>query len=148
VWQFAGMDNAGHALAPQQVPGATGAVALAGQGDGTAYALMPDGTVLAWGAGSYGQLGNGGDCSTGNCPSSATPVQVSGLTGVTALADNHDTGYALKSDGTVWAWGDASRGALGDGAWIGHNSSVPVQIAGLSGVTAIGNGGVAVTNVP
>jgi alpha-tubulin suppressor-like RCC1 family protein len=47
---------------------------------------------------------------------------------------------ALKSDGTVWTWGDNSFGELGNGS--SGNSNVPVQVAGLNQVTAIaaGNG--------
>jgi hypothetical protein len=72
---------------------------------GAAYALMPDGTVRAWGD-QWGQLGSGGDCHDGGCPSSADPVQVSGLSGITALAADLTgtayAAYALRADGTVW----------------------------------------------
>jgi hypothetical protein len=43
-----------------------------------------------------GQLGNGSTFG------SATPVHVSGLNGVTAIAGRYHTGYALRGDGTVW----------------------------------------------
>ena len=42
---------------------------------------------------------------------------------------------ALKGDGTVCAWGDNAFGQLGDGATA--NSSTPVQVSGVIGVTAI-----------
>ena len=58
---------------------------------------------------------------------------------VTAVAAGFDTGYALKADGTVWAWGYGNNGQLG------NNSSakrlVPVQVSGLSNVTAVAGGG-------
>src|SRR5262245_58039235 len=66
-------------------------------------------SVRAWGRNEDGELGNG----TGL--NSHTPVQVSGLTGVTALATTHTHNLALKSDRTVWAWGSNSNGQLGDG---------------------------------
>ncbi|MEV6604227.1 hypothetical protein [Kutzneria sp. NPDC051319] len=150
VWQFGGVNADFTPEAPHQMTTVTGAVAVAGQayeaGYETAYALMPDGTVRAWGAGGPGQLGNGGDCQFGDCPSSAEPVTVSGLTGVTAIAAGIQAGYALRADGTVWVWGSGFNGALGDGVQLGRNVSVPVQVPGLSGVTGLGDGGVALAN--
>jgi len=46
---------------------------------------------------------------------------------------------ALKSDGTVWAWGWNNRGQLGDGTAIDH--WIPVQVSGISNVAAIAAGG-------
>jgi predicted signal transduction protein with EAL and GGDEF domain len=42
-------------------------------------------------------------------------VQVSGLTGITAIAAGSYTGYALREDGTVRAWGGGGNGELGNG---------------------------------
>ncbi len=42
---------------------------------------------------------------------------------------------ALRSDGTVWTWGDNEYGELGDGTNV--NSDVPVQVTGLSGIAHI-----------
>ncbi|MEK7309400.1 MAG: RCC1 repeat-containing protein, partial [Planctomycetota bacterium] len=74
----------------------------------------------------YGQLGNN---STTNSP---TPVQVSGLTGVTKIASGYSHSLALKSDGTVWTWGYNLYGQLGDGSNI--DKYTPVQVAGLTSV--------------
>ena len=68
----------------------------------------------------------------------SSPVQVSGLTGVTAVSCGKSHAMALKSDGTVWCWGHNGYGQLGDGTTIERR--VPVQVAGLSGVTAIASG--------
>ena len=46
---------------------------------------------------------------------------------------------ALKSDGTVWAWGGNSDGQLGNGT--NTLSSVPVQVTSLSNVISIATGG-------
>ncbi len=137
---------------PVQITALNNVIAVAA-GSSHSVALKADGTVWAWGANNSGQLGN--STTTG----SATPVQVcaSGatapctafLTGVSAIAASSTRGgnnsLALKSDGTVWAWGENSFGQLGNGTTTG--STTPVQVLGpacecfLSGVTAISAGG-------
>lgn len=67
------------------------------------------------------------------------PTQVPGLTGVTALAGSPESepiAYALKNDGTVWAWGNGSHGGLGNGSTA--TTLTPVQVSGLTGIVAIG----------
>jgi len=94
-------------------------------------ALKSDGTVWAWGSNSNGQLGDG------TTTDSATPVQVSGLPAMKAIAIAAGSVHtvALMEDGTVRAWGSNSNGQLGDGTTI--DSPTPVQVSGLSDVTAI-----------
>jgi len=104
-------------------------VVSGGQG-ATGYALLNDGTVWAWGKGSSGQLGNGTTTAT-----QATPVQVSTITGVTDIATGPTAAYAVKSDGTVWAWGSGGAGQLGNGAKL--NETAPVQVTGLTGMTEV-----------
>lgn len=132
-----GDGNTINSSVPVQVSGLTGVTAIA-TGVYSAYALKSDGTVWAWGYNQDGELGNGG--SGGK---STTPVQVSGLTGVTAVTavatgSNNEHGMALKSDGTVWAWGNGLSGQLGNGTTT--SSTIPVEVSGLSGVTAIAAG--------
>ncbi|MDR1767552.1 MAG: fibronectin type III domain-containing protein [Propionibacteriaceae bacterium] len=117
---------------PVRVPGVGGVVAVAA-GNGTVYALKGDGTVWAWGSNDDGALGNG---TTGG--SSARPAAIPGLTGVTAVAAANGSQYAVKDDGSVWAWGDNDYGQLGDGTTT--RRLAPVKVAGLSGVVAIAAG--------
>ena len=49
-----------------------------------------------------------------------------------------DHSMALKSDGTVWTWGQNNDGQLGDGTKT--NRSTPVKVTGLADVVDIGNG--------
>lgn len=135
-----------YSTVPVQVSGLTGVVAIA-----PSMALKSDGTVWTWGLNNAAQLGDG-DITDNQ---SDTPVKVSGLTNVTAIASDGQTMFALRSDGTVWAWGSNMVGALGIGS-IGENnpncdndngtinlhvagctSAVPVEVSGLTGVTAI-----------
>jgi Regulator of chromosome condensation (RCC1) repeat len=73
---------------------------------------------VAWGSNGSGQLGDG------TTTDRTTPVQVSGFTGVTAIAAGTEHSLALKSDGTVWAWGGNLYGRLGDGT--AANRTTPV----------------------
>jgi alpha-tubulin suppressor-like RCC1 family protein len=98
-------------------------------------ALKNNGEVLAWGDNTYGQLGNG------TTTNSTVPIQVSGgLTDVIAISGGYYHSLALKSDGTVWAWGYNALGQLGNGTT--DNSSMPIQVGGgLTNVIAIAAGG-------
>jgi alpha-tubulin suppressor-like RCC1 family protein len=129
---------------PRRVQRLIGIVAIAaGAGDG--YALARDGTVWAWGDGSLGQLGTAActasqaASSRSRCPRPGVPLRVRGLAAVTAIAAGANTVYALRQDGTVWAWGDGTFGALGPGTTRAAASS-PVRVVGLSRVQTIGAG--------
>ncbi|GAB1514233.1 RCC1-like domain-containing protein [Actinophytocola sp. KF-1] len=115
---------------PLGVTGVTDAVAIAG-GEGAAYALRGNGTVLAWGWNDEGQLGT--DRTEVETP---TPRPVAGLTGVTAIAAGGKNAYALTADGSVWAWGSNTGGKLGDGTTAAF-SRVPVRVSGLTDVVSI-----------
>jgi len=123
---------------PAQVPGLANVIAIAG-GANHSLALKGDGTVWTWGNDTYGQLGDG---TVGSPDFRATPAQVSGLTGITAIAASGTHSLALKNDETVWAWGSDEHGQLGDGT-VGSPDlrATPAQVANLSGVTAIAAGG-------
>lgn len=71
-----------------------------------------DGTVWAWGQ--FVDPVTGGF--KASAPFATTPVQVQGLSGVTAVAMTSElpSFYALHNDGTVSAWGNNSSGQLGD----------------------------------
>jgi alpha-tubulin suppressor-like RCC1 family protein len=96
-------------------------------------ALLKNGMVMAWGANSVGQLGNG------TTTESDVPVAVSGLSEVRAVAAGNDFSLALRKNGTVMAWGYGGEGQLGNGTET--QSDVPVEVSKLSGVTAVSAGG-------
>jgi hypothetical protein len=66
------------------------------------------------------------------------------LTSVTAIAAGMSHSLALKSDGTVWAWGLGASGQLGDGnfysSFPNYGVATPVQVTGLSSVISIAGG--------
>lgn len=118
---------------PVPVHGLTHVISIAG-GYGGGYALRSDGSVYAWGFDVHGELGDGVYASR-----SLDPVRVVGLTKVVAIASGFETGYALRADGTVDAWGLGTKGELGDGS--ATNSDIPRYVSGLSRVTAVSSDG-------
>jgi alpha-tubulin suppressor-like RCC1 family protein len=90
-------------------------------------ALKSDGTVWCWGWNGIGQLGDG----TTN--DAWTPIQT-GLTaspplkGVTKLGGRPYFTLAVKSDGTIWAWGMNKLGQMGNGS-VSPFVNVPVLVS-------------------
>src|SRR5262249_29289796 len=122
-------------LSPAIVNGVQNGRAVAA-GDGWSMALEADGTVLAWGNNESGGLGDG------NAPTDpATPAPIYGLTsgsGVVQIAAGYSFGLVLKSDQSVWAWGNGTSGELGDGSL--DKRSAPTLVSGLgpgSGVVQV-----------
>ncbi len=70
---------------------------------------------------------------------SDVPVQVAGLTGVTAISAGSLHSLALDSDQTARAWGRNNNGQLGDNTF--SNRYTPVTVDNLTGVTKISAGG-------
>jgi uncharacterized repeat protein (TIGR02543 family) len=116
-------------LTANATSGGGGSVMATEAGAGHSLFLKNDGTVWATGNNQYGQLGDGTNVDKN------TPVQLSGLNGITAMAGGALHSLFLQNDGTVWATGNNNYGQLGDGTYVSKNT--PVQVSGLSGITAI-----------
>ncbi|REG34621.1 alpha-tubulin suppressor-like RCC1 family protein [Archangium gephyra] len=118
---------------PRQVPELTGVVALSA-GNAHVLALREDGTVWTWGANLSGQLGV-----ELSVRSRHTPAPVPGLTDVVAISSGREFSLALRSDGTVWAWGYNKTGELGDGTLTSRYTPAPVpgltDVVGLMGTS-------------
>ena len=112
---------------------AGGAHSLALKGNGLVSCFtLPSCTVWAWGENSSGQLGDGttNDRSTPAQVVSGEPPDIyQSLSGVTAIAAGLDYSLAVKTDGTVRAWGNNEHGQLGDGSTAGSVSHTPVHVS-------------------
>ena len=100
--------------------------------NGSLLARLADGTVWACGSDTYGQLGDGGSTNQ------AVPVEVFPPAGVTyqKIAMSGATGYAVDSDGDVWAWGWDVEGQVGNGVRQSAELT-PVEVLTGEGVTQI-----------
>lgn len=107
------------------LPGKATQIAAGGY---SAYAVLDDGRVVAWGNGGVGQRGNG---TTGE--STPTPVAVTGLSDVVEIAAGQVTAYVRTSGGAMLGWGGSNQGEIPN---VAPSISTPFTIAG--GVTKIG----------
>jgi hypothetical protein len=101
-------------------------------------AVKTDGTLWSWGGNNnlfgypVGQLGDN------TVLDRSSPVQV--VTGGTNWKQvaAHGDGYhvaAVKTDGTLWSWGDNGYGMLGDGTFTSRSS--PIQMSSRRGWTKV-----------
>jgi alpha-tubulin suppressor-like RCC1 family protein len=99
---------------------------------GGAGALLSSGAYFNWGYNAAGQLGNGGTVN------SDVPVQVDLRAPVREVsqggsgATNGQT-MVILTDGSIWSWGNNTKGQLGDGSRVSSDAPVPVHVP--AGVT-------------
>lgn len=101
-------------------------------GSGRSFAIRADGTLWAWGQNSSGSLGDG------TTTTRLLPVSVSGLTGVTAVANGSLHTLALRQ-GVVWSWGSGSSGALGAGSTTSRSRPAGISTFATAVAIAAGN---------
>jgi alpha-tubulin suppressor-like RCC1 family protein len=96
------------------------------------FARLASGEVRAWGLNFAGALGDG---TTTERRSPVTVVGVGGqgvLSGVVQVSSEHDHTLAVRSDGTVVAWGSNNNGQLGDGSTVASRPH-PVVVVDAAG---------------
>ncbi|MBS4177648.1 Ig-like domain-containing protein [Lederbergia citrea] len=108
---------------PQQIPYLNNVVAIAA-GDEHLMALKKDGTVWVWGNNAFGQGGIG----TTSPAELETPAKVKNLTKVVSIGAGRFHSLAVKSDGTVWAWGYNNWGQIGNGRNGFGNILLPTKV--------------------
>ncbi|MCT4592482.1 MAG: hypothetical protein N4A36_03845, partial [Candidatus Gracilibacteria bacterium] len=66
------------------------------------------------------------------------PTKISGITNIVDIAAGYDHTFALKKDGTLWAWGSNSSCELGDGTKTSRK--FPTKISGITNIVDIAAG--------
>ena len=90
--------------------------------------------MKCWGYGNQGQLGNNASVT------STTPVDVANLTGITRISVGGNHTCAVKSDATLWCWGDNPAGQLGTDDTTPRQVPSAVVMTGMTGATQVAAG--------
>jgi alpha-tubulin suppressor-like RCC1 family protein len=129
-----GLGNTTTYGSPKQI-GTLTTWATASAGGTQSLAIKTDGTLWAWGdATNYGQLG------LGNTTDYSSPKQVGALTAWLKVSAGGNHSMAIKTDGTLWSWGNNQYGALGLGNTTNYSS--PKQVGALTNWSTISCGGI------
>ena len=103
-------------------------------------AIKNDGSLWTWGLNNQGQLGIGTSTGPSTCgfssdPCASSPQRVGGLTTWARVAAGGNHVLAIRTDGTLWAWGVNHLGQLGIGVSTGPDTcgslkcaTAPVQV--------------------
>ena len=120
-------------LVPLQVPGLSGVVGIA-SGFNHVLAVKSDGSVWGWGFNGDGQIGDG----TSTSREAPTRISIASCTGCKVSTGGYSS-YALRTDGTVLAWGANNYAQLANGSLL-VSQFVPAPIAGLTDVATLSTG--------
>ena len=99
----------------------------------TTAGIRDGGKLFTWGSDYFGQLGRG----TNNVPISS-PIQVGSLTTWSSVFGNGPCFHAIKTDGTLWGWGQNSSGEVGNKVLVRHSS--PVQVGTRTDWASVSHG--------
>ena len=105
----------------------------------SSVAITDDGTMWSWGSNIKGVLGIG--MSYEDFGNSAVPIQIGSDNDWLMVSSGKGLGHhaaAIKTDGSLWVWGDNDQGQLGDGTY--EDKTSPSQIGVGSTWEAISGG--------
>jgi alpha-tubulin suppressor-like RCC1 family protein len=111
-------------------------VAAVAAGQYHSVALKADGTVWAWGYNTAGQIGN--TTATDKKVPNQVGLPGTALTTVAGIASGLNHNLAVKSGGTIAAWGENASGQLGDNTTT--NRTLPITVPNIGGVIAVAAG--------
>jgi alpha-tubulin suppressor-like RCC1 family protein len=100
-------------------------------------AVRSDGSVWSWGYNGHGELGDGTSTNR-NAPVRVVRLNGSALGKIVQVGAGANHSLALRSDGTLWAWGRNNFGQLGEGTFSTRRRAV--QVSGLSSVEQMAGG--------
>ena len=113
---------------PTQIPGSTWR--SVGGNSKSVIATKTDGTLWTWGYNNDGALGHN------NQTNYSSPKQVgAGTDWSKHVAIDNKSAFAIKTNGTLWAWGDNGDGLLGLSQSSPTHTSSPTQIPGTTWAT-------------
>jgi alpha-tubulin suppressor-like RCC1 family protein len=128
-WGYNGQGQLGHNdIANRSSPVQIGALTTWSQiasGQGFSLAIKTNGTMFSWGSNTVGQLGR-----NDYAINRSSPVQIGALTTWSKIAGGASHSLAVKTDGTMWSWGNSGSGELGHNE--DTNRSSPVQVGALT----------------
>jgi alpha-tubulin suppressor-like RCC1 family protein len=119
----------GSRSSPTQLPGTSWSTGIDKNAGGEYFCISTktDGTLWSWGDNSDGQLGTSSPTNTDQ----SSPCQIGTDNTWTKVGAGRQTGYGIKTDGTLWAWGTNSHGVFGNNSPTAQLSS-PIQIDGTT----------------
>jgi len=122
-----GVNNRTNYSSPVQIPGTTWAKVARDGFSAQGAAIKTDGTLWMWGNNDNGGLGQNTE---GNPGRRSSPTQIPGTTWKEVIGDNNGAWKAIKTDGTLWTWGNNQSGQLGQNNKTLYSS--PTQVPGTT----------------
>ncbi len=94
--------------------------------------VKPDGTLWSWGSDASGQTGQG----TLTTFTQTIPTRIGTDNNWRSVVCGTETGFALRSDGNFYAFGNNEEGSVGCGSAAGNWVLSPVQVGGFTELIA------------